>query len=564
MRIKIFLTFVFFLFIMPAIAQDSLGDAPVTPEFLKYNSLKQASILKDFSPDGHSIGLVPVPVQLNCKIPISGTKNMEIFPLKCDLRDSGWVTPVKNQLNCGGCWNFVAMAALESNWLKRGLDTFDLSEQNLRTCHGFVTSNLGSCTGGNHLMVSAYLSRRAGPVLESEDPYRPVPTDTCNNSFAPVAFADEIRFLPNNMNTVKQAILNYGGIYISMYWDNSAYNLNTHNYKYSGDSIVNHAVMLVGWDDTRSISGKTGAWIAKNSWGTSWGEHGFFYISYYDTKALSDIACFPTRLDYNNDETLYMYDKLGMVANTGYKSSVAYALVKYTATGKQEIKKLGTYCSTAGSTIDFSVYYDKQGDKLVNLLDSMNGKYCPYPGYYTFDLPHPVKLNPGDNYYIKVRYYTPGYGYPIPVEKYLENYADPVIETGVGWISGTGEIWTAIGSNIPDQKKDLCIRAYTLPDTSITTTSDPPVVKLYPNPCDKYLNILFTNAGSRYLKIEIFNILGKLVYLEEVNAPDATTGTTTTYSNYIKRLDISKIEKGLYFIRISGSGLGTTEKFIFE
>jgi hypothetical protein len=42
-------------------------------------------------------------------------------------------------------------------------------------------------------------------------------------------------------------------------------------------SDINHDVILVGWDDRK---GKNGAWLLRNSWGTSWGEDGYMWIEY--------------------------------------------------------------------------------------------------------------------------------------------------------------------------------------------------------------------------------------------------------------------------------------------
>jgi len=65
------------------------------------------------------------------------------------------------------------MAPLESWLLKVVPQTWDLSENNLRECHGF---DWGPCAGGNYFMITAYMARWAGPIAEADDPYHDFPT----------------------------------------------------------------------------------------------------------------------------------------------------------------------------------------------------------------------------------------------------------------------------------------------------------------------------------------------------------------------------------------------------
>jgi hypothetical protein len=62
---------------------------------------------------------------------------------------------------------------------------------------------------------------------------------------------------------------------------------------------------------------------------------------------------------------------------------------------------------------------------------------------------------------VKVKYQTPAYNWPIPIELYIETYSDPFIESGVSWISPTGATgsWQAIGADTADDF-DLCINVY--------------------------------------------------------------------------------------------------------
>src|SRR5438046_2979426 len=112
--------------------------------------------------------------------------------------------------------------------------------------------------------------------------------------------------------------MNIGAVMTSMYFssDSGCYNATTHAYYYTGSGI-NHAVDIVGWDDNYPAANfkKTppgpGAFLARNSWGPDWGEGGYFYVSYYDSKFGSDNAIFCGVTSPTRYRQIYQYDPLG-------------------------------------------------------------------------------------------------------------------------------------------------------------------------------------------------------------------------------------------------------------
>lgn len=448
--------------ILSSFAQQQGSFSLLNPDFINYHNKIKSGTQQFYTAEGHALGKVPSPVLPNFDaFYSSGQHGSTKFPAVYDLRTLNLLTPVKNQSNCGSCWTFATMGSIESYWKKQGLGNYDLSEQNLRTCHGF---EYGSCYGGNGLMSTAYLSRRDGPVLETYDPYDTLSGALCNPGFIPLAYVAEARFLPKDTNIIKQTIIDYGALYADMYWRDSSYNSVNHTYYYNGNGSANHDILLVGWDNNKVTAGGTGAWIIKNSWGTTWGENGYFYISYNDTKVLSSVAYFPSRLAYNQNAFLYMHDNLGWLSEYGFGNSIAYGLLMYAtpiiAPPDLQIKKIGLYINTAGTTVDVEIYDDFTGNVLSGLMCSLLNQVCNFPGYYTLTLPFPVTVGPPQNdVYIKVKYNTPGNNFPIPAETPITGYANPVIDADVCWISGNGVAWTKIGNNTAINA-DLCIRAY--------------------------------------------------------------------------------------------------------
>ncbi|HID86393.1 MAG TPA: hypothetical protein EYP55_03320, partial [Anaerolineae bacterium] len=213
------------------------------------------------------------------------------LPSAFDWRDLGGVTAVKNQGACGSCWAFSTVGPLEANIkIKDGVEE-NLSEQYLVSCNiEEPPSGPWGCDGGwwahdYHWWKVPPSESEAGAVLEAEFPYEAADVPCCG----PCPFnhpyrIDSWAFVGNewsvpSVQAIKEAIYNYGPISAAVCVGNAFVN-------YSGGIFetnetctydVNHAIVLVGWDDNQ---GTNGVWILRNSWGPWWGEDGYMRIGY--------------------------------------------------------------------------------------------------------------------------------------------------------------------------------------------------------------------------------------------------------------------------------------------
>ena len=468
------LFFSLFLGFSTIVSGQNLQMAPLNPEFVKFQS--GAEKVQQQSIGGHGLGLVPEPILPHFSE--TSLKGVQALPAKYDLRTAGTggtslVSSVKDQGSCGACWTFSIMANIEAYAKKFGLGDYDLSENNLKECNGFLFS---SCAGGNTSMSSAYLARKSGPISELKDPYNENET-SCKGYLHPEFWVSDLRYIPRSNDIIKQAILDYGALATNYFMEDASYNASNYTYYNSTATTTNHAVLLVGWDDNKVTAGGTGAWIIKNSWGTSWGEAGFFYVSYNDVKINTSVTSTRNINPVVANSTQFDYDQLGVTSAVGYSAETAYGLIRFsTGTKSYSLKKLSTFVQSSNATVRFEVYQSFDGTTLSNLLGTISDKACDLPGYYTFDLTTSIPVSANSDFYVKVYYNTIGYTYPVPVETIVSGYSNPVIETGRCWISSAGTSWTAIGSD-KTYKADLCIKAYgeytacTPPTTQATSFS---------------------------------------------------------------------------------------------
>ncbi len=204
-------------------------------------------------------------------------KPQRLYP-KASITAIDWSnndSPIKDQgPTCGSCWAFAATAYIENLGNQN-----DLSEQVLVSCSGS-----GGCGGGNYIGALNYFQSTGVPD-ESCFPYAQS-NGECSSMCSNPLFKERISSVSNTlwgMASVDnlKAQLQSGPLIVRMLVpeDNSFYDYRSGIYDYNGSTISDsqgHAVLLVGYDDSQQC------FKAKNSWGTYWGESGYFRIAYDD------------------------------------------------------------------------------------------------------------------------------------------------------------------------------------------------------------------------------------------------------------------------------------------
>ncbi|MDU1828086.1 lectin like domain-containing protein [Anaerococcus sp.] len=437
------------------------------------------------------------------------------LPEKYDLRDHNRVSPVKNQGKNGSCWAFATYGSMESVLSKYG--KFDFSEKHLRNTHGF---DWGPNDGGNRDIAAAYMARWSGPVDEKDDMYDPVisvsPTDVDR-----VLDIDKVLYLPDVYNFVdttdiKQTIMKYGGVYTTI--NSSKYYENAKNNSYfnPGGGSDDHAVTIVGWDDTFpkelfSIKPKAnGAWICKNSWGSSYMDNGYYYVSYEDVYAGKSNACFiPKKKDPNGH--IYQYDPLGATRSVGYNKQ-GYMCNIFKSDCKETLHEIGIF--NVSMYTDYKLYVVRNIER-TSQLDSEKVEVASgtlqYPGYYTIDISQ-MELEEGEQFAVMAYLDSSkaNYKYPLAVEARINNFSSKAdSEPGQSFVSSDGKKWTDLSSEL--KGANVCLKAITTTG-EVIGDDELPVDPNTPEPVKEVKNISVAEGAGGYLRI---NKKGKLTPIIE-------------------------------------------------
>jgi len=381
-------------------------------------------------------------------------------PASYDLRTYGYVTPVKNQGNAGSCWAFGTYGSLESSILLHGGPATDLSENHLKNYHGF---DWGPTAGGNYYISEAYLSRWDGPVSEADDPYHDS-DDRPSPGGPPQYYVREVLEFDSD-SELKDGLMTYGAIGTVMYINTTYYNATTHTYYYNGSASANHGVTIVGWDDSKAVPGTAaGAWLIKNSWGTDWGDGGYFWLSYYDTRGANDGFAFYDAVPVSTYEKVYYWDYFGSIGSW----NISYAFNRFTASAEQDLTAVQFWTMADGASYDVRVYDTFAGGALTGLLASNSGT-STYAGLHTVNL-SPVHLTAGNDFYIYL-HLTDGGTYPLAADWRYPGYTSSATAgAGQSYYSSDGSNWHDLTTL--DSTANFSIRGL------VTTTTPPEITVL--------------------------------------------------------------------------------------
>ncbi|MDD6402466.1 MAG: lectin like domain-containing protein [Lachnospiraceae bacterium] len=389
----------------------------------------------------------------------------KMLPDAYDMRDYQRVSNVRDQGRYGTCWAFASLGALETTLLP--MDKEEFSTDHMSMCNSY---NLDLNKGGEHTMSIAYLAAWQGPVLEKDDPYG---DGMSNPNLKAVKHLEEALIInERDYEKIKSAIFRYGAIETSLYTQmeyvdsySVYYSEENNSYYYDGEEAPNHDVVVVGWDDNypkemfTNTPEADGAFICKNSWGDSFGDNGYFYVSYYDKNICNKSVVYTKVGDKDNFDKIYQSDLLGWIGLMGFGKEEGFFANAYTAGVNEQLEAVSFYATDKNT--EFEVYVIPEFVDQKSLADRqfVVAGTTKYAGYYTVRFPEAVKLTDNGKFAVAVKIKTPGAVHPIAIEYNAdERTANFDITDGEGYISLYGESWHSAEET---QNCNVCLKAFT-------------------------------------------------------------------------------------------------------
>lgn len=389
---------------------DYKGTTEISEIYSKY--INETNINKN--------GLIPIISDIEVgEVSSSYDYNKSLIINKYDPRTLNKMTSVKDQGLYEVCWAFAGIATLESYLKLHDLGDYDLSEEHIRFWATINEKGYGwnreAKDGGPTQIVPGYFASSEGPKLEEDIPYNSNITDSLYK-YNTVVDVTDIIYTDNNKEDVKKYILENGAVE-SCYYDDRQY-LNNNSYYFGGDpsTYVNHAISIVGWDDSYSKDNfkdgdkpeEDGAWLIKNSWGTRQYDDGYMWISYEDKILLSgkngnlNYSIKKANIINKYDKKKYQHDEYGAQANCNFTSGNNKVDTLYFANVfnfEEEYRVLDSVMfMTPGVGDKYSIFYEEMtGDNPSNDENEMillKEGIVEFSGYMTIDVPK-IKVKQG-------------------------------------------------------------------------------------------------------------------------------------------------------------------------
>ncbi len=573
---KVIRNIIIFILIFFSFRVSALEECEPTDEYIKYMELSDEEKeqylepirCKTFSSDKKEIAYNPFDAILRSALPEKYNN---------DTSNLMYITSPKNQYDLGTCWAFAAIAVVESNALKNEVGTFDFSEEHL--LYSLLSSGYSDAAGkvgkykvnnfdgGKITYAPSYFFNGYGQLNENEWQYvnaEPKITLAEYKKGRQMVSVDNYEIFnlddlgscsTTDITNIKERVLSNGAVQVSMYMDTNLFKDTAKNYYLSttnNGSLPNHGVTIVGWDDTipsTRFNGATrpGAWVIKNSWGPTWSNDGYFYISYDDQFVCKNTTAYS---GVSNKKYDYTYKAADMVGLPDFSfGSTFYLSAKF---NKQSLirEQLKRVTFPTGTDSSYKVYLSK--NNVLNsssdwkLLASGSSENL---GLRSVDISDEV-LN--DSFTIIVKYSVPS-GQSSTVLNMCNNRretSDMSISSGLNYYSVSGYTWNDMSSmkiggqtvgcepiiyaNTSDINSDVAISSIQVGDV-ITA------------------NLFMKNANTNNITYNI----------TDSNNRDVTSRFTVTPNYSGKKISIKSDGKtsGVYYLNVTYDGNTTSKKF---
>lgn len=302
--------------------------------------------------------------------------------------------------------------------------------------------------GGSATLATFTLARGSGPVAESLAPFDASSQSAIQHMADMMAQKSDLRYstsyrLKNSISfdeytvganyyykdtgmisEMKQSILDNGAMSIGLLYDKTLLkttSAGTAYYQryYTGASAVenaNHCVTIIGWDDNFSRSNFTsqpsgnGAWLVANSYGTEFGDDGYFWLSYYEP---SICDCFSFVMEpATTYQNVYQYDGFGWSSATSSSTNDVKAANVFTANtdSPQALKAVSFYTLTDDQEYKIQIYRDVSSGPIDGVLidEATTTGTLEHNGYYTIPLANPVNIAAGEKFSVVITYVQSG------------------------------------------------------------------------------------------------------------------------------------------------------------